>query len=86
MTRLTVKPRPATHRCTRETARGALRHRPFNLVRRLRDEETLGVGHDLGPPRVDGDLGVGAFRALDLDGQEEEFELGEAQPGERSDF
>lgn len=53
---------------------------PLHLVGTLCYEETLGVGLDFCPPRVDGNLAVRPlFGALDLDGQQQELQLGETQ-------
>ena len=53
---------------------------PFHLVGGLGDEEALGVGGDLGSPWVDRDLAVLAVLALDLYGEQQQLQLGEAQP------
>ena len=52
---------------------------PFDFLRRLRDEEADGAGGELGAPRVDGDLAVVVAVGLDLDGEEEQLQLDEAE-------
>jgi len=53
---------------------------PLHLVGTLCYEETLGVGLDFGTPWVYGNLAVRPLLgALDLDGQQQELQLGEAQ-------
>ena len=54
-------------------------HEPLDLLGRLRDEEADGAGGQLGAPRVDGDLVVVAVVRLDLDGEQEQLELDEAE-------
>ena len=58
-----------------------VRASPFNLVGRLGDEEALRVGLQLDVSRVDGDLAVGAVIAARLDRQQQQLQLGEAEPG-----
>lgn len=55
-------------------------HLPFHFVRTLGDEEPLRVGVYLSTTWIDGNFAVSTFLALDLDRQQQQFQLGEAQP------
>ena len=52
---------------------------PLDFLRRLRNEEPHRAGGQFRPSRVDGDLAVAAVVGLDLDGEQEQLQLHEAQ-------
>lgn len=55
-------------------------YRPFDFVGRLSDEEPLGARLDLGASWVYRYLAVPSVLAFYLDGQQQQFQLREAQP------
>lgn len=56
-------------------------HPPFHFVRTLGNEESLGVCLDLGTPRIYGYFAIHPLLdALNLDGQQQQFQFRETQP------
>lgn len=55
-------------------------YKPFHFVGRLSNEEPLGTRLDLGAPGVYRYLAVPPVLAFYLDGQQQQFQFGEAQP------
>lgn len=57
---------------------------PLDLLGRLGDEESDGVGRHLAAPGVDGDLGVAALVRLHFYRQQEQLQFHKTQPGVES--